>query len=324
VGPVGSEESVRNLIRDEIKSHVDQVRVDGMGNLIALKRGTGNGPRRKLMIAAHMDEVGLIVTHVDRNGFLRFSPLGALETQGLLGQRCLFVNGTIGVIGREEKGANAHEIENDRLYIDVAAGGTANLTVGVGDAAAPWGSFVDAGNHLIGKAFDDRAGCAILIQALNGLNKCPNDVYFVFTVQQLVGARGAITSTFGIQPDFAIAVDVTPTGDTPEAKSVAVSLGRGPAIKVKDASILVSPIVRDVLIQAARDAGVAYQFEVTGGGSSDAGAMQVAREGGWAGALSIPLRYLHTPSEVVALDDIEAAVKMLRALISKPLIIASQ
>ncbi|MGE5139161.1 MAG: M42 family metallopeptidase, partial [Rudaea sp.] len=315
---------VRNLIRDEIKSHVDQVRVDGMGNLIALKRGSGSGPRRKLMVAAHMDEVGLIVTHVDRNGFLRFSPLGALEIQGLLGQRCLFANGTVGVIGREEKGANGHALETERLYIDVAASGTANLTVGVGDAAAPWASFADAGNHLIGKAFDDRVGCAVLIEALNGLHKCPNDVYFVFTVQQLVGARGAITSTFGIQPDFAIAVDVTQAGDTPEAKPVAVSLGRGPAIKVKDAGILVSPVVRDVLIQAARDAGVAYQFEVTGGGSSDAGAMQVTREGGWAGAVSVPLRYLHTPSEVVDLDDVEAAVKLLRALMSKPLNVASQ
>jgi putative aminopeptidase FrvX len=318
-GPSGSEESIRNLIREQVKSFTDELRVDALGNLIAKKRGNGGSPRRKVMLAAHMDEVGLIVTHVDQKGFLRFSALGPLQQLALLGQRCLFADGTIGVIGRELKRAKGRELEFDQLFIDIGSKVDSEARVGVGDAASLYGEFVDAGQRIIGKAFDDRIGCAVLIETLRRLTKSANDVYFVFTVQEQVGSRGATTATFGIQPDLALAVDVTDTGDTPEAVTMEVGLGQGPAIKIKDKGILVSPMVRDMLIAAAHDAKVPYQFEVMLHGRNDSEVMQLSREGTFAGALSIPLRYLHTSSEMVDFDDAQNAVLLLLALLSKPL-----
>jgi tetrahedral aminopeptidase len=318
-GPSGSEESIRNLIRDQVKSSADELRVDALGNLIAKKRGNGGSPRRKIMVAAHMDEVGLIVTHVDAHGFLRFSSLGALQYLALLGQRCVFADGTIGVIGRELKHAKPRELETDGLFIDLGSNGNSDTRVGVGDTACLSSEFVDAGQRLIGKAFDDRIGCAILVETLKGLTKSSNDVYFVFTAQEQVGSRGATTATFGIQPDLGLAVDVTDTGDTPEPVAMEVALGKGPAIKIKDQGILVAPLVRDLLIAAAREAKVPYQLEVMLHSRNDAEVMQLSREGTHAGALSIPLRYMHTASEMVDVSDAQNAVQLLLALLSKPL-----
>ncbi len=322
-GPAGSEEQVRALIREEIRPLADEVRVDGMGNLIARKRGSGSSPRSKVMLAAHMDEVGLIATQIDAKGFIRFGSLGQTQNLSLLGQRCMFANGTIGVIGREEKKAKPREIEYDRLFIDVGAPAGSAVPVKVGDAAALYGNFVDGGARLIGKALDDRVGCAILIETLRQLKKPIGDVWFVFTVQAQVGARGATTSTFGLEPDLAIAVDVTEAGDTPEAVTNEVALGKGPAIKIKDPGILVSPPVRNLIVDAAREARVAYQFEVGVQGGTDTSAMQVSREGTHAGAISIPLRYPRTASEMVDWDDVQNSVKLLLALLARPVTIQS-
>jgi tetrahedral aminopeptidase len=318
-GPSGSEETVRNLIRDQVKSFADELRVDALGNLIARKRGNGGNLRRKIMLAAHMDEIGLIVTHVDAKGFLRFSALGPLQHLALLGQRCMFADGTIGVVGRELKRAKPRELEADRLFIDIGYNGNPESRIDVGASACLFGEVVDEGPRLVGKAFDDRIGCAILIETIKGLTKSSNDVYFVFTTQEQVGSRGATTATFGIQPDLALAVDVTDTGDTPEPVAMEVALGKGPAIKIKDQGILVAPLVRDILIAAAREARVPYQLEVMLGGKNDAEAMQLSREGTYAGGLSIPLRYVHTPSEMIDVADAQNAVQLLTTLLSKPL-----
>ncbi len=317
-GPSGSEDAVRSLIRDECRSLADEVRVDGLGNLIVRKRGAGGGVRKKVMLAAHMDESGLIVTHVDQKGFARFASLGPTENLALLGQRCLFANGTVGVIGREEKRSKSKELEYERLFIDTGASETGSR-IGVGDVATFVGPFVDAGARVMSKALDNRVGCAILIETLRGLKKTPHELHMVFTVQHQVGARGATTSTFGIQPDIALAVDVTSAGDTPDPETNSVTLGKGPAIKVKDPGVLASPAVRDALVESARDAKLAYQFEVALHGSSDTGAMQIAREGTQAGAVSIPLRYMHTPSEMIDVGDAQNAVKLLLAFLARPL-----
>lgn len=318
-GPPGSEETIRTVIREHVKSFADELRVDSLGNLIAKKRGNGSSPRRKIMLAAHMDEVGLIVTHIDAKGFIRFSALGPVQQLALLGQRCRFSDGTIGVIGRELKHAKAKELEFDRLFIDIGQGDGKGSRVAVGDAASLCGDFVDSDGYLVGKAFDDRVGCAILIETMRRLAKSSNDVYFVFTTQQQVGSRGATTATFGIQPDLALAVDVTDTGDTPESTTMEVALGKGPAIKIKDQGILVSPLVRDMLIGAARIAKVPYQFEVMLQSRNDAEAMQLSREGTLAGAISIPMRYSHTTSEMIDVKDSQNAVLMLLGLLNKPL-----
>jgi len=318
-GPSGHEERIREVIRAEIEGLADEVRVDALGNLIALKRGKGQGI--KVMLAAHMDEIGIIVTHVDEKGFLRFAPVGGVRPLTLLGGRAVFADGTVGTFGMEKREPEeAKKIPTfDKLFLDVGAGDKESVPVKVGDVACFQRPFVAQGDRLIAKALDDRIGCAVLIQVMRDLKETPHDVYFVFSVQEEVGLRGAITSTYGIQPDLGISVDVTRTGDTPEAHPMAVSLGAGPAIKVKDGRMLAHPAVKDLLVRTAEELGIPYQLEVLERGTTDAAAIQISREGVPAGCLSIPCRYVHTPSEMVDYNDVANAVKLLVAVLSKPI-----
>jgi len=318
-GPSGREEKIREVIRAEIEGLADEIRVDALGNLIALKRGKGQGI--KVMLAAHMDEIGIIVTHVDEKGFLRFAPVGGVRPLTLLGGRAVFADGTVGTFGMEKREPEeAKKIPTfDKLYLDVGAKDKESVPVKVGDVACFQRPFVAQGDRLIAKAFDDRIGCAVLIQVMRDLKETPHDVYFVFSVQEEVGLRGATTSTYGIQPDLGISVDVTRTGDTPEAHPMAVSLGAGPAIKVKDGRMLAHPAVKDLLVRTAEELGIPYQLEVLERGTTDAAAIQISREGVPAGCLSIPCRYVHTPSEMVDYNDVANAVKLLVAVLSKPI-----
>lgn len=311
-GPSGSEERVRDLVRDEIKGYVDQVRVDAMGNLIAWRRGNGS-TRKKVMLTAHLDEIGVMITHIDAQGFCRFGSLGSVKPLTLLGQRVQFANGAFGVLGREEQDASRDEIELDSMFIDVSAAGT----VQVGDAACFYREFRSAGNFLIGKALDDRIGCAVLIETARQLKKTTHDLYFVFTVQEEVGARGAQVAAFSIQPEIAFAVDATHTGDMPGAEPLPLALGKGPAIKVKDAGMVTNSTARQLLINAARDAHVTYQLEVMPKLTTDAMSVQAAREGVPTGVLSIPMRYMHTPSEMVYLEDAQNSIRVLTTVLSK-------
>ena len=318
-GPSGHEERIREVIRAEIEGLADEVQVDALGNLIALKRGKGGG--KKVMLAAHMDEIGIIVTHVDEKGFLRFAPVGGVRPLTLLGGRAVFADGTVGTFGMEKREPEeAKKIPTfDKLFLDVGARDKESVPVKVGDVACFQRPFVAQGDRLIAKALDDRIGCAVLIQVMRDLKETPHDVYFVFSVQEEVGLRGATTSTYGIQPDLGISVDVTRTGDTPEAHPMAVSLGAGPAIKVKDGRMLAHPAVKDLLVRTAEELGIPYQLEVLERGTTDAAAIQISREGVPAGCLSIPCRYVHTPSEMVDYNDVANAVKLLVAVLSKPI-----
>lgn len=231
-GPSGSEHLVRELVRDEIKMFSDQVRVDALGNLIASRRGMGNR-RKKIMFSAHLDEIGLMVTFIDSRGFARFSTLGAVKPLTLLGARVRFEDGTIGIIGRHEHNASRTEIDPDNLYIDVGA--TAESSpIHIGDSACFVGDFHEAGGALIGKALNNRLGCAILIETLRQLKKSPHDLSFVFTVQRQVGARGAGAAAFAIQPDLAFVLDTASASDVPGSPPHGLSLGKGPAIKFQD------------------------------------------------------------------------------------------
>ncbi len=318
-GPSGREEQIREVIKGEIEGLADEVRVDVMGNLIALKRGGGDG--LKVMLAAHMDEIGIIVTHVDEKGFLRFTRVGGVRPLALLGGRAVFANGTVGTFGLEKReSSEENKIPGlDKLYLDVGAKDKESAPVGVGDIACFQRPFTAQGDRLMAKSFDDRIGCAVLIQVMRDLEASPHDVYFVFSVQEEVGLRGAITSTYGIHPDLGISVDVTRTGDTPEARTMAVSLGKGPAVKVKDGGMLAHPAVKNLLVETAEELGIPYQLEVLVGGTTDAMAIQVSREGVPAGCLSIPCRYVHTPSEMVDHNDVLNAVRLFVALLSKPI-----
>lgn len=328
-GPSGHEQEVRQLIQKAVEKeglavgNGDEVRVDALGNLIVLKKGTGGG--KKVMLAAHMDEIGVVVTHVDEKGFLRFGRVGGVRPLTLLGGRVRFVNDTVdtvGVIGAEKLEDRSKTPSFDKLFIDVGAKDKESCPVRVGDLGVFTRPFEDRGKRLIAKAMDDRIGCAVILQTLRDLKESPHDVYFVFTVQEEVGLRGASTSGYGIAPDLALAVDVTLTGDTPEAPTMAVALGDGPAIKVKDGGMLAHPGVKNWMIETAEANGIPYQLEVLEGGTTDAMAIQTSRAGVPAGCLSIPCRYVHTPSEMVDVDDVTNAVKLLVAALSKPIVLA--
>jgi len=312
-GPAGNESRIRQVLRDMVKDKVDEVKVDALGNLIALRKGKGG---KKVMLAAHMDEIGIVVNYVDEKGFLRFSALGGVWPHTLLGNRVEFENGVVGVIGVEKLESPDKVPTFDKLYIDVGAESREDCPVKVGDIGVFSRPLIAQGQRLIAKAFDDRIGCAVLVKLLEEIKDCKHDLYVVFTVQEELGLRGAVTSAYGIAPDVGIAVDVTRTGDTPEAPKMAVALGKGPAVKVKDARMISHPGVRQALIRAAEQNGIPYQLEVLEGGTTDAAAIQLTREGIPTGVISIPCRYIHTPSEMVDIRDVENAVKLLLAYLS--------
>ena len=223
-GPSGRENKIREYIKEQVLPYADEVETDVLGNLIAHKKGDG----KKVMMASHMDEIGVIVTFIDDNGFLRFSAVGGLNTKDLLYNRVCFENGVTGVIGTEKD--NKDRVIS-KFFIDIGAKNKieAEKMVSIGDMAIFDGKFVESGDIVISKALDNRAGCYVLIEALKQVES-DNDLYFVFTTQEEVGLRGAKTSAYGIEPDIAIAIDVTDTGDTPNAEDMAVKMGKGAAI----------------------------------------------------------------------------------------------
>lgn len=308
-GPSGNEQKIRELIKNKVKGYVSEIKVDALGNLICRKKAKGP----KIMLAAHMDEIGVVVTHIDEKGFLRFSNIGGVFPLNVLGQRVVFSNGTVATIGEEKRESLKEELKLDKMYLDIGAKDReeAKKSVSVGDIASFQREFVALGNRYVSKAMDDRIGCAILIETARRLKKSPNDLYFVFTVQEEVGVRGATTSAYSVSPDMAIVVDVTGTGDTPEARTMAVELAKGPAIKVKDRGIIAHPKVKKLLIDTAERHKLPYQLEVLEWGATDAWSIHISREGVPSGVVSIPTRYVHTPSEMVDGGDVEYAVSLL-------------
>lgn len=311
-GPSGYETEVTDLLKTMVEDYVDEVKTDVMGNLIAIKKGQEDG--KSIMFAAHTDEIGILVTHIDEQGFLRFSNIGGVGIPTLVGNRVRFANGTIGVISPEK--GDWKELNLDKLYIDIGADNKeeALKLVSVGEFGIFHREFVDLGNRLVAKSMDDRIGCAILVEAIKQISNPRNTLYFVFTSQEEVGLRGARTSAYSLEPDLGIALDVTLTGDTPEARRMEVSLGKGAAIKVKDASIIVHPKVKDLLVDLAEKNNIPYQMEVLDAGGTDAGAIHLTKAGIPSGAISIPTRYVHSPSEMVDVRDLKACIDLVVAL----------
>ena len=260
-GPAGREEKVAAYIQGVMTPLVDEDYTDTMGSVVAVKRGSDDG--KKIMLAAHMYEIGVMITDIDENGFLRFSNIGGLSPFTLIGQRAEFADGTIGVFGFE-KLDDIKDLKLNKMYIDIGAGSR-------GDAMAK--------------------------------------------VEGLSVARSA---AYAVDPDYGIAVDVTTTGDSPEAQRMAVSLGKGAAVKVKDSSVISHPVVKDLLVNTAKTKGIAYQMEVLERGGTDAGSIHLTRSGVPTGAVSIPCRYVHTPGEMVDLGDVEACVDLLVAVLEGP------
>lgn len=316
--PSGHESQIREFIRSEIESYADQVRVDALGNLIARKGQAGEGGK-KIMLSAHMDEIGVIVTHIDENGFIRFIPVGGVSALTCVGGRVRFLKGQNGIIHMERlhDASKVPSIEN--LFIDAGAASREDVSLRIGDVGVFDRPYLELGDRLVAKAMDDRISVAVLIETLRRLSKdekgSPNEILMVFSVQEEVGLRGAVTAAYGLDPDIGLAVDVTRTGDIPKGVKMDVKLGSGPAIKVRDSGMLADPRVVDWMVRTAESAGLPYQLEVLETGTTDATAMQIARAGVPAGCLSIPCRYIHSPSEMVDFNDVQNAVGLLTALL---------
>lgn len=307
-GPSGNEEVIREYIEDEIKDHVDEIKVDALGNLIARKKGKG----KKIMIAAHMDQIGFMITDIDKKGFLRFTNIGGISPYTSLSQQVVFENGTVGVISAEPM-EDMSKLKLSNMFIDIGSNNKeeAEKLVGIGDTCGYMSHFNENDNVIFGKSLDDRIGCYIAIEAIKEIKKPENDLYFVFTTQEEVGLRGAKTSSYRIDPDIGIALDVTGTGDTPKAKTFAVSLGEGTAIKVKDNSILTHPKIKELMVELAKKNNIPYQLEVLEYGGTDSGAIHLSREGVPSGVISIPTRYIHSTVEMASKEDISNSIKLL-------------
>lgn len=267
------------------------------------------------MFAAHMDSIGFIVTHIDEKGFLRFGRIGGLSAHEVLGTPIRFKNGVRGVVACPGK-TDPKEMKLDDLYLDIGAQDEteAKAMVQVGDTAVyDTAAFVN-GSRIISPYLDDRIACVVLLMAMEQLKDAENDLYFVFTVQEEVGIRGARTAAYGVDPDYGIAVDVTDSDDIPDAPHECSSVaGKGAAIKVMDSSVICHPAVVAKLDTLAKEQGISTQKDILKAGGTDAGAIHQTRAGVYTGGISIPTRYIHTPQEMADLDDIKACANLVEA-----------
>nr|WP_317324956.1 M42 family metallopeptidase [uncultured Flavonifractor sp.] len=310
-GPSGDEGQVAAAIREMAQPYVDEITTDVLGNLICHKKGSGP----KVMFAAHMDSIGFIITHIDDNGYLRFGQVGGLSAHDLPGTPVRFRNGTRGVVAVQGK-VEPKDWKLDHLYIDIGAKDRAEAStmVQVGDMSVFDTVPFVSGGKLFSPYLDDRIACAILLSALERIKRSDNDLYFVFTVQEEVGLRGARTAAYGIDPDYGIAVDVTDSDDIPDAPHECSSAaGKGAAIKVMDNSVICHPAVVKTLEELAVASNIPYQLDILRFGGTDAGAIHQSRAGVYTGGISAATRYVHTPLEVADLEDIEACAALAAA-----------
>ena len=313
-GPSGRETEVADLIEKLLKGKVDSFHRDALGNLICEKKGTDKKGKR-IMFSAHMDQIGMVVTHIEKEGYLRISGVGGLSVSNLRMRRVKFQNGVQGVM--VEQPLKPGETSSLRTcYIDIGAktAAEAEKLVQVGDMAVYAEPGFEMGEHrLASPAMDDRSACALLVSLMQDLPACADTVVAVFSTQEEVGYRGSTTAAYSVAPDEGIALDVTLCGDQPEDRKLAIDLGEGPAIKIMDARSISNPALVDRLFAAARRAKVACQREVLPYGGTDAAAMQLSRGGTPVCTVSIPCRNVHSACEIVDLRDIEGAKKVLLA-----------
>ena len=322
-GISGWEGSVQQIVKEEIASYVDEIRVDSLGNLIATKKGE----KPSILIEAHADEIGLMVKQVDEKGFIRFIRIGGWFDQTLLNQRIIIhtrsghVTGVIGskpphVMRDEDK---KKVVQCRDMFIDIGCTSqkeVEDLGILPGTPISIDRTFAGLqGDKVTGKAFDNRAGLVVVIEALKR-TKSKSTIYIVATVQEEVGLKGAKVAAYNLNPDLAIAADVTIPGDHPgiEKMDAPVEIGKGPVIVVADASgrgLIATPQVIEWLVGTAKEFDIPSQLEVSDGGTTDATAICLTRSGIPTGVISIATRYIHSPVEVLCLSDINKAADLM-------------
>ena len=326
-GPPGFEDDVRDTLREIVEPLVDEIRVDPLGNLIATRRGRGE---RTLMLDAHMDEIGLMVSYVEESGFLRFATLGGWDARVIPSHGVTIktdhgdhVHGVVGtppphILSAEDR---QKPFDVEALFIDVGANSrqdVAKLGIRTGSPAVIHYPFREMNDPFVtGKALDDRAGCTVLVKTLEALQDEELDVTIVanFAAFEEVGLRGARTAAFSIQPDVALALEGTVAADVPgiEDARIPTRLGEGPALTVADRSLIASPRLLRFIQDVANDDGILCQLKTPPSGSTDAAAIQQSRGGVRAGVISVPCRYIHSPFSILNLDDLENAARLTSA-----------
>ncbi|HSW35754.1 MAG TPA: M42 family metallopeptidase [Candidatus Limnocylindrales bacterium] len=319
-GVSGDEGAVRQVIAGYLKDSTAKMTTDTMGNLLVRKGEVVGKPR--IMLSAHMDEVGLMVMAIEKSGYLKFKPVGGIDTRVLVAKRLrVGAKGLLGVIGSkaihlQKMGEQKKPYDEETLYIDCGfkSREEAEKHVKTGDYVTFDSSCVALGDGFYrGKAFDDRVGCAVLLELLLEQNSLVFDA--AFTVQEEIGTRGASVAAYTLKPQVALVVEATAAGDTPDTAKEAVStnLGQGPAISIMDRSILVDRKVRQQLVEAATAAAVPYQFRRFTGAATEAGTIALSREGVKTGVVAVPCRYIHSPHNILQESDLKATVSLIRA-----------
>jgi putative aminopeptidase FrvX len=325
-GTSGYEQRIRNLVLEQVRPLVDEVEVDNMGNVITLKKAANNPSGKKVMIAAHMDEIGFIVTHIDEQGFLRFHTLGGFDPKTLTAQRVL-VHGhqdLIGVMGSKPIHVMSAEERNkpaktEEFFIDLGLPKEeVEKLVFVGAPVTRERSLIEMGECVNCKSIDNRVSVFILIETLKQLKDFPYDVYGVFTVQEEVGLRGANVAAHRLNPDFGFGLDTTIAYDVPGARAheKITELGKGTAIKIMDSSAIADYRMVAYLKKVATEQQIAWQPEIlTAGGTDTASVQRMGKHGSIAGAISIPTRHIHQVIEMAHKKDILASIALLKAAI---------
>ena len=322
-GVSGNEKEVRDLIISEIKDYVDSVKIDPIGNVIAYKKGKSNS--KTLMVTAHMDEIGLIVKDIDSSGLLKFLTVGGIDKRILVSKAVTIgPNKIMGVIGAkpihlQKKSESKNALEIDELYIDIGATSKedAELIVEIGDYVNFYSTYEEFGTGLVkAKALDNRVGCSILVSLVQELKDV--SFYAVFTVMEEVGLVGAGPAAYEVNPDIAIILEGTICYDMPKLDShlIPTSLGKGPAISLIDRSTVYNPDFRNKVVQIAKDNNIPFQYRKTAMGGNDSGKIHTTKTGCLTTTISVPCRYIHSPSSVMSLEDYNNTYKLAKALIS--------
>lgn len=314
-GPSGDERQIAAAIQRLAEPYADECRTDTMGNLIVHKKGTGP----KVMFAAHMDSIGLIVTHIEKDGFLSFGKLGGIHPESILHTPFRFQNGVTGVVAKRT--GEGKDLTVNDLYLDIGAKDEAHARrlVQVGDTAVSVMPAYRLESRLVSPYLDDRISCAAMLEALSMIRAHTADLYFVFTVQEELGLRGSKPAAYAIDPDYAIVVDVTLGREAEDSKKGSSVLGGGAAIKVMDSSVICHPEMVKTLEELALSSKIPCQRDIITAGGTDAGSIHVSRAGVITGGISIPCRYMHSPVEMVEQADVTAAAKLIAAFAMKNL-----
>jgi endoglucanase len=317
-GVSGYEREIREVIKGFVKAYADDITVDALGNLIAFKKGSGEN-KKTIMAAAHMDEIGFQVIKIDDKGLIKVRALGGIPVAATFMNRVRFKNGTMGIFSSVAK---MEDVKNDlkKLYIDIGAQSKEEAAkyVKVGDVASYVGEYLELKNdNIAAKALDDRIGCYIMLEALKKIENPYNDLYFVFTVQEEVGLRGATVAAARIKPDLGIALDVTVANDYPDAAEGSNTLGGGTAVKVSDGSVICDEYLVEEMVKCCEENSIKYQLDVIDMGGTDAGAINRSNFGVKAAGISVATRYVHGPNAFVNMKDVEASIELLSKYVNR-------